>query len=87
MTKVTVLNEDPQKKESKQIEFVIHINAQLTPKNKNRAKESLSDPSDWDNVVLLKKEDNNFYYDLMYAYDDDGKDSALFLGFFNGGIV
>jgi hypothetical protein len=49
MTKVTILGEEPQKKELKKIEFVNNIRRDMSVGC------TCVDPKDWDNIVLLEK--------------------------------
>lgn len=88
MTKVTILGQvEPKKK--KKIKFCVHINATITNSNETRCTKNsaYTKPNCWDNVVLIHKDESEEYYDLMYAYDNDGITCALFLGHFNDGIV
>lgn len=89
MTKVTKLSEEQPNKKLKKIEFCVHVCANIKDENEKRCTKPLNtnSPEDWDNIVLIKKETDKKYYDLMYAYDNDGVTHSLFLGHFNDGIV
>lgn len=79
MTKVTILGGE-QKKELKKIEFKKAL------ERCSNFKKSISEPEEWDNIILLEKNYTEDNLDLMYAYDNK-KDGCLYLGHFNDGVV
>lgn len=44
--------------------------------------DTLSEPSNFDNVILLRRKDNSYQFDLFVAFDDgnEGKSEFLYLG-------
>lgn len=82
MTKVSVLGKaNEEKKELKKIELKFHCNDDDIPCSKYSG-----NPSNWGNVILIKK---SFYnrLDLIVVYDDKGGDRSLMLGHWNDGII
>jgi hypothetical protein len=80
MTKVIILEEQPEKKELKPIEFKFALDSNsifINPKTL---------PKDWRNIELICK---NYAtkFDLMFAYDEDRQEGCLYLGHFNNGVV
>lgn len=79
MTKVILLGETDSKKELKPIEFVKSlINFSFH--------DAEAKPSEWENIELIARNYNE-EFDLMFAYDDNRSDGAIYYGHFNDGIV
>jgi len=80
MTKVIILEEQPEKKELNPIEFKLKLacNHEFTP--------SKEFPKEWQNIELICK-NYSTQYDLMFAFDDIRQHGILFLGHFNDGVV
>jgi len=85
-TKVTILGEEPQKKELKKIEFVKILMSSLKVEETEKEPEHYHLPFEWANIILLHKNYGGGL-DLMFAKSDDINDGCLFLGHFNDGVV
>jgi hypothetical protein len=86
MTKVTILGEEPQKKELKKIEFVKGITARIN--DDARVFTSLLHPNDYESITVVKAGGEDFY-DLFIC--ESGKAPSgykhYYLGHFNDGVV
>ena len=80
-TKITILGKEPQKKVLQPIEFIKFLENGVKIVNNIS-----SQPKDWDNIVLIKKNYSNGL-DIMFASMDNSNDNCLFIGHFNDGVV
>jgi hypothetical protein len=80
MTKVSVWDKK-KKGNEKPIEFVELVKQGSSPTT------DCPCPSNWDKIMLLCKNYKDSGFDLMFAYDNDGKNECLFFGHFNSGKV
>ena len=81
-TKVIILGEsEAEKPELKKIEFVKYLDS-----NFERAT-CVTKPSEYENIVLLRKHYGLTGLDLMYAYGENPDLGILYLGHFNDGVV
>lgn len=84
MTKVTILGEEPQKKELKKIEFVRCLYNTCDEVKKC----CVVEPNKYKNIELIvKKHEDNHTLDIMLAYDKDRDNGILYFGHFNDGVV
>lgn len=70
-------------KELKQIEFVRHVDTSQSMHVDHNNTYSITSPSDWDKVTLIKLGE---CFDIMLA-SSDGCEDALYLGYWNDGII
>ena len=84
MTKCIVLGNKPSKRKLKPIEFIGLIEETLNLETSTNLK-----PKDYKNIELICTNYTSDNLDLMFAYDEDRNDplSALWLGYWNDGIV
>ena len=76
MTKITITGEQP--KEKKPIELVWYINS------KGDKTPAESTPRCFKNIeVTLRKDD----FDIFYCYNNDRTIGALYLGYYNDGVI
>ena len=82
MTKVSVFGQEAtESKQLKPIEFVKRILPdgsfdEPTPK-----------PEEWDNVILFRKKDRYFSYDVILASDDNSEARGIYIGHWNDGVI
>ena len=84
MTKVTILGQEPKEKELKKIEFKYLLTSDF------EVSEHTTSLDNYVEIILLQKGygyyDGSIKMDLMLAIDED-KDTTLYWGHFNDGIV
>lgn len=82
MTKVSVFGQEAtESKQLKPIEFVKRIYSDGTVAT------NTTTPKDWNNVVLYMATSYVDCFDLILAFDDNDGVRALFLGYWNDGVV
>jgi len=81
MTKCIVIGEQPTESKKKPIEFVKYIDVN-GGKNKPDAQ-----PKDWKNIERIASKFRGMSYSLMYAYDNNRDEGALYLGHWNDGVA
>jgi len=74
MTKISVLNEKQEENNIQLVEELIGGSFDQVDNDK---------PSDWENVILLKKYYYDTGYDLIWAYDSGVDNGCLYLGYWN----
>lgn len=85
MTKISILHEEVESPKQNPIKFVYTWNEQMTKRMTPNCA-----PKDYQNVVLIAKgftfaDDTS--YDLIFAYDEVKSSGALYLGYWNDGVV
>ena len=80
MTKVTIIGEKPKTKKLNEIEFSKILTGSLVISDK------VSPPYNYMHIELICL-NYNADYDLMFAYDNERSNGALYLGKFNGGVA
>jgi len=84
-TKVTILGEHKPEKELKKIQFIACVTGDKD--SKKIGYNGDYNPTSWENIELVSKSNNDAYYDIMFAYNNDRATGSIFMGHFNDGIV
>lgn len=82
MTKVSVFGQNTaESKQLKPIEFVKKLGYTC------EIEASVTEPKEWENVMLLERKYTYDGLDLMIVWDEDIDDKTIYLGHWNDGII
>ncbi len=84
MTTVTIIGEAKPIEKKKPIEFVKYLDSSINFQSVNK---TVTIPTDYKFIELIRKSNSNQRYDIMFAYDYDRSKGVIYLGHFNDGIV